>query len=136
MIISIIIINSTWRAAIYEKQISNASAYRLNLLSNPLSLQTIDIVDDIIKEVFARYQIMNLSHEENLYISDKRQYKIMEDVLKLVFEAISDNIIDKLSFIYKKEYIQDLIAQKVQMIVLQFVIETNGSYRDEKEPII
>lgn len=101
-----------------------------------LSIDTLNIIDAIIQDIFNRYQIINLSHEENLYISDKRQLQIIQEVFTMVMNAISNNILERLSLIYKKEYIEDIIAQRVQMVVLQFVIDTNGSYSDTKEPII
>ena len=60
------------------------------------------------------------------------QSKIISDITKEIFYGLSDNIFDKLSLIYKRDHIEDIIVQKIQMIVLNYTIETNGNYTEEK----
>lgn len=76
---------------------------------------------------------MNLAHVNNLYINDELQQKIIKEVFETVYISISDTVIDKLSLVYNREYIDDVIAQKVQMIVLNYTIEINGNYKDSKK---
>ena len=99
-------------------------------IGNIDSLENIlKIIDDIINNVFTNYQIMDLSNINNLYITEKLQVEIITSVFNKVYHSISDNIINKLLLVYNKEYIEDMIAQKVQQVVLQYTIEINGNYK-------
>ena len=93
-------------------------------------MDEINILDKIIQETFDRYQIFNLAHLKNPYIGDDLQQKIIKEVFTDVYGSVSDNIINKLSLIYKKEHIEDIIVQKIQLIVLNYTIEINGNYKE------
>ena len=92
-----------------------------------------NILDRIVEESFNYYQLLNLSGKDNAYINEDTQQKIIYDVLSNVLSSVSDSIIGKLSLIYKKDYIEDLIARKVQLVVLDYTISINGNYRDDKK---
>lgn len=91
-----------------------------------------NILDKIIDQAFTRYQIMKLGYKDNLYITEEMQNNIIYELTKNVFVSISDNLVNKLSLIYKKEYIDDLIVQKIQYVVLNYVIQVNGNYNNKK----
>lgn len=55
------------------------------------------------------------------------------DITTEVYTSISDNIWDKLSLIYKKDHIEDIIVQKVQMLVLAYTVDINGNYKEPKK---
>jgi hypothetical protein len=93
-------------------------------------MDEMNILDKIIQETFDRYQIFNLAHLKNPYIGDDLQQKIIKEVFTDVYGSVSDNIINKLSLIYKKEHIEDIIVQKIQLIVLNYTIEINGNYKE------
>lgn len=61
------------------------------------------------------------------------QQKIIMDITTEVYTSISDNIWDKLSLIYKKDHIEDIIVQKVQMLVLAYTVDINGNYKEPKK---
>lgn len=92
-----------------------------------------NILDRIVEDSFNYYQLLNLSGKDNAYINEDTQQKIIYDVLSNVLSSVSDSIIGKLSLIYKKDYIEDLIARKVQLVVLDYTISINGNYRDDKK---
>ena len=92
-----------------------------------------NILDRIVEESFNYYQLLNLSGKDKAYINEDTQQKIIYDVLSNVLSSVSDSIIGKLSLIYKKDYIEDLIARKVQLVVLDYTISINGNYRDDKK---
>lgn len=98
-----------------------------------VKVDDLNILDKIIEQAFTRYQILKLGHLENLYITEEMQYNMIFELSKTVLETVSDNIINKLSLIYKKDYLEDIIVQKIQYIVMQFVIDINGNYRDDKK---
>ena len=131
--INTIIITRTWRASIEQKREQAKMQEQYYLSSMDVKVEDLDILDKIIDQEFTRYQILKLGHIENLYIKEDMQYQIIHDLSKTVMENISDNLKNKLSLIYKKEYIDDIIVQKIQYVVMQFVIDINGSYRDGKK---
>lgn len=107
--------------------------YKYYLASMPLPVDDISILDKIIQDEFQRYEIMELAHKENLYITNEIQAKMIKTIFSRVYTSLSDDLFDKFSIIYKRTYIEDLIAQKVQMVVLNYTIEINGNYKDTKK---
>lgn len=130
--INTIIITHTWRVSIEQKREQSINQSNYYLSSIPINLKEFDLLDSIIQETFNRYEILNLAHKQNLYITEAIQSKIISDITKEIFYGLSDNVFDKLSLIYKKDHIEDIIVQKIQMIVLNYTIETNGNYTEEK----
>lgn len=97
-----------------------------------LSLQYEDdmkILDAIINDEFTQYQIMNLAHQNNLYINPEMQEKIIVDVLGNVIKRLSDNFRVRLSLYYNSEYIDDIIFNKIKLVVINYTIEVNGNYK-------
>lgn len=131
--INTILITRTWRVSIEQKREQAESISRYNLASIPINIDELDILDKIIQQAFERYQILNLGHRENLYINEELQQNIIKDLTIEIYTSISDDIWDKLALIYKKEHIEDIIVQKIQMIVLTYTIEINGHYKDDKK---
>lgn len=118
----------------YKKKVEQESMqYKYYLASMPLPVDDINILDKIIQDEFQRYEIMELAHKENLYITSNIQNKMITTIFTKVYKSLSNDLFDKFSIIYKKEYIEDLIAQKVQMVVLNYTIEINGNYKDTKK---
>ena len=68
----------------------------------------------------------------NEYITIKKQEEIVREVFTTVYNSISPTFLEKLSIIYKQDYIEDMIAQTVQMIVISYTSEVNGAYNEKK----
>ena len=100
-----------------------------NITTMTFNFENIGILDKVIDDIFTSYQIMKLSHKENLYITDKLQAEIIKDIYTEVYTALSDDVFNNLSLIYKKEYIEDLLVKKVQMVVMNYTIAVNGNYK-------
>lgn len=134
--INTLIITHTWKASIEQKREQSKNQSNYYLSSIPINLNEFELLDKIIQDTFSRYEIMNLAHKRNLYITEEMQTKIIADITKEIFYGLSDNVLDKLSLIYKKDHIEDIIVQKIQMLVLSYTIETNGNYVEEKNKSI
>ena len=128
-----ILVTRTWRASIEQKREQSKAQSSYYLASLPINLNELEILDKIIQQNFERYQILKLSHKDNLYITEEMQQKIIMDITTEVYTSISDNIWDKLSLIYKKDHIEDIIVQKVQMLVLAYTVDINGNYKEPKK---
>ena len=131
--INTILVTRTWKASIEQKIEQSKAQSSYYLASVPINMNELDILDKIIQQDFERYQILKLGHKPNLYITESMQQKIIMDIATEVYSSISDNIWDKLSLIYKKDHIEDIIVQKIQMLVLSYTVEINGNYKDEKK---
>lgn len=131
--INTILVTRTWRASIEQKREQSKAQSSYYLASVPINMNELDILDKIIQQDFERYQILKLGHKPNLYITESMQQKIIMDIATEVYSSISDNIWDKISLIYKKDHIEDIIVQKIQMLVLSYTVEINGNYKDEKK---
>ena len=128
-----ILITRTWKASIEQKREQSRAQSSYYLASVPINMDELDILDKIIQQDFERYQILKLGHKPNLYISEEMQQQIIMDIATEVYTSISDNIWDKLSLIYRKDHIEDIIVQKIQMLVLTYTVEINGNYKDDKK---
>ena len=128
-----ILVTHTWKASIEQKREQSRAQSSYYLASVPINMNELDILDKIIQQDFERYQILKLGHKPNLYITEEMQQKIIMDISTEVYTSISDNIWDKLSLIYKKDHIEDIIVQKIQMLVLTYTVEINGNYKDDKK---
>lgn len=89
-----------------------------------------NLVDQIINDIFTRYTIMNFENNESLYINESMINQMMAAVLKESYLSMSPQLLDKLTLIYNKEYVDDIIAKKVQMLTISYVIEINGTYKN------
>lgn len=98
-----------------------------------IDLNDVNILDQIIQEAFAEYKIFELDHIEDLYINEERMSLILTDMLATVLNRISDNLRDKLALVYNKDYIEDIIFRKIEMVVLDYSININGNYSDTKK---
>lgn len=128
-----ILVTHTWKASIEQKREQSRAQSSYYLASVPINMDELDILDKIIQQDFERYQILKLGHKPNLYISEEMQQQIIMDIATEVYTSISDNIWDKLSLIYRKDHIEDIIVQKIQMLVLTYTVEINGNYKDDKK---
>lgn len=91
------------------------------------------IIETLIQENLAEYRINKLEHVEKLYITEEIQKKIFEYVLRKVMYQISPIYLQKLSYIYNKDKLNEIIAQKINMYILDYTIEVNGGIRNRGE---
>lgn len=101
------------------------------LSSLDIPIKDLDILNKIITDIFTQYRILNLEMS-NEYITIKKQEEIVREVFTTVYNSISPTFLEKLSIIYKQDYIEDMIAQTVQMIVISYTSEVNGAYNEKK----
>lgn len=88
------------------------------------------IIETLIQENLAEYRITKLEHVEKLYITEEIQNKIFEYVLRKVMYQISPIYLQKLSYIYNKDKLNEIIAQKINMHILDYTIEINSNIRN------
>ena len=112
----------------------------LNKISEILNIRTklnidisdnmnLDMIDNLIDESVASYKIMKLEYQDDLYISEDIQNEMIECVLRDTLNKISPLVFDKLSLLYNKETVEDMILRKIKYIVMEYTIEVNGTYK-------
>ena len=74
--------------------------YKYYLATMPLPVDDINILDKIIQDEFHRYEIMELAHKENLYITADIQNKMITTIFTKVYKSLSDDLFNKFSIIF------------------------------------
>ena len=87
------------------------------------------IIDQLIQDNLAEYRILKLESVEKLYINEETQNKIFEYVLRKVMYQLSPIYLEKLSYIYNKDKLDEIIAQKINMHIIDYTVEVNGNIR-------
>ena len=84
------------------------------------------LIDNLIQENLAEYRILKLESVEKLYINEDIQNKIFEYVLRKVMYQLSPIYLEKLSYIYNKDKLDEVIAQKINLYILEYTTEVNS----------
>lgn len=115
-----------------NKEIKNKNdmeTLRMNFDFEPKE-EDLQIIDNLIQENLAEYRILKLESVEKLYITEEIQHKIFEYVLRKVLYQISPIYMQKLSYIYNKDRLDEIITQKINMHILDYTVEVNGNIRN------
>lgn len=111
---------------IKEKQQQDLWKFNLSIEPKETDMQ---ILDNLIEEKLAEYRIMKLESVDKLYISEKIQKEIFEYVLRKVMYQLSPIYLQRLSYIYNKDRLDDIITQKINLHIIEYTIEVNGNIR-------
>lgn len=84
------------------------------------------LIDHLIEESFNRYCFLNYDKANKEYITSQIQEEMMQETLRMTLQRISPIYLNKLGFIYNKEYIEDIIFEKIQVVVIDYCVEVNG----------
>lgn len=90
------------------------------------------IIDQLIQDNLAEYRILKLESVEKLYINEETQNKIFEYVLRKVMYQLSPVYLQKLSYIYNEDKLNEIIAQKINLHILEYTVEVNGNLRNRE----
>lgn len=90
------------------------------------------ILENIINDAFQDYQIMVLIPLNELYITDEREKEIRKDLVEKIVNRISPMAIDKISLFYNVHKIDEIIADKVYITVMNYVVAHNEIITDKK----
>ena len=84
------------------------------------------LLNDIIDDCFRDYEIMVLVPKNELYITDEREKEIRNDLVAKVVERLSPMALDKISLFYNVHRIDEIIADKVYITVMNYVVSHNS----------
>ena len=87
-------------------------------------------IDNLIQDAVSSYRVLNIDHDDNFYMSQKNETKMITEVLRNTLSKISPMIYKKLHILYDTKTLEDIIYQKVSIAVLEVKLEINGSYSE------
>lgn len=114
----------------HRKRLEELTLYQIHTASN-IDQSIPEILDLIINESFADYKIKCLIPLEEGYINNEREAQIRKDLVALVTKRISSAALDKISLFYNIVNIADIIADKIYILVMNYVTEHNSQFNDE-----
>lgn len=113
-----------------ELQLNRSLKEKEMLLSINTDGEMMDIVDKFIEDSILQYRLKYLTEKDNLYITEKKQQEMIRTVLRDVLENMSPSLYEKMSVVYNKNRLEDIIYLKVSMAIIAFVGSINGSYKE------
>lgn len=114
----------------HRKRLEDITMYQIHT-SAQIDGSIPEILDLIIQESFTDYQVKYLTPANDGYINSDREAEIRKDLVAVVTSRISSAAIDKISLFYNIKNIADIIADKIYILVMNYVIEHNRNLGQE-----
>lgn len=94
-----------------------------------------EILDLIISECFTDYQIKFLLPLQENFITEDREKEIRTALVAIVSDRISKTAMTKISVFYNIENISNIMADKIYICVMDYVVKHNSRYisRDDSK---
>lgn len=121
IILSIVVIVTNEK---HKKKIEEISLYQINTSAN-IDASIPHILEIIIEESFADYKVKSLVPLNEGFINTDREAEIRKELVNLVSSRISNAALDKLSLYYNIKNIADIMADKIYILIMNYVIEHN-----------
>lgn len=114
----------------HKKRLEKLSEYQINVTAK-IDESIPNVLDMAIKECFTDYSITNLIPLNEGYINSERESQIRKELVELIARRLSSAALDKLSLYYNLDNIAEIIANKIYIIVMDYVIDHNNSLDNE-----
>ena len=116
----------------HQKELLELGRYSSNIQA-VIDSSIPQILETIINDAFQDYQIMDLIPRQELYITTEREKEIRSALVEKVVTRISPMALDKISLFYNVHQIDEIIADKVYITVMNYVVTHNSVITDNKE---
>ena len=132
IVLSIFLLGSLVIIALFYKSNKTHQSQLLELSRYSINVQAIidknvpELLNDIIDDCFKDYEIMVLAPKNELYITDEREKEIRNDLVEIVVKRLSPMALDKISLFYNVHNIDEIIAEKVYITVMNYVVSHNA----------
>lgn len=140
VLIAISVLTLIHNIIILIKSMNNKINNDINIGNSKMNATSLEecnqMIDGFISREFDNYCAKNLNFRNIDVISDKQQDIIRKDLLKLIQERMSTNILYKMSLFYEVDKIPDIIAEKVYLLVTAYVISVDNTPSREEEMTI
>lgn len=107
----------------YLKEKNDIRRFEVNV-TTPNDGEALKSLDDLINNTIAEYYALNIGYR-NKGINSKMEEDMQKEITKLVGERISSTLLDKLTFYYDRNTIDQIIANKCYIKITDFVISEN-----------
>lgn len=108
----------------HRKRMEELTTYSIHTSAN-IDLSIPEILNLVIQDSFDDYKIKTLLPLEEGYINATREDQIREELIQMVSNRISSAALDKLSLFYNIQNIAAIMADKIYITVMQYVIDHN-----------
>lgn len=109
----------------HKKRVEEITMYQINVAA-AIDESIPEVLNIIIDEAFTDYKIKSLLPLEEGYINSEREDEIRKGLINIVTERISSAALDKLSLFYNPQNIGSVIADKIYITVMNYVLEHNA----------
>lgn len=114
---------------IHKNKLEELSLYQIHVQAT-IDESIPEVLDLVIRESFNDYQLKSLYPLNEGYINSDRETEIRGELIALVSSRISNAALDKISLFYNITNIADVIADKIYIAVMNYVIEHNRPFND------
>lgn len=114
---------------IHKNKLEELSLYQIHVQAT-IDESIPEVLDLVIRESFNDYQLKSLYPLNEGYINSDREAEIRGELIELVSSRISNAALDKISLFYNITNIADVIADKIYIAVMNYVIEHNRPFND------
>lgn len=114
---------------IHKNKLEELSLYQIHIQAT-IDESIPEVLDLVIRESFNDYQLKSLYPLNEGYINSDREAEIRGELIALVSSRISNAALDKISLFYNIANIADVIADKIYIAVMNYVIEHNRPFND------
>lgn len=130
-----------WFLCIFNRYVKNQRRFNedtIELGSRELNLRMqVDlnipsILESVINEIFNDYKVLVLLPEDNLYITEEREEQIRRDLVSMVSKRMSPDIMEKMYTYYNEATFDKVLADKIYLIVTNYVWEINTKYQSQQ----
>lgn len=99
-----------------------------------VDLNTPAILESVINGIFDDYKVLVLLPQDNLYITEEREDQIRKDLVSMVSKRMSSDIMEKMYTYYNEATFDKVLADKIYLIVTNYVWEVNTKYQSQPQP--
>lgn len=131
LLLTIIVIYNIYTNNRHRKKIERLTEYNIHTSAN-IDMSIPEILNLVIQDSFTDYKVKTLLPLQEGYINSTREDQIRQALVEMVSGRISNAALDKLSLFYNIKNIAAIIADKIYITVMQYVIEHNATVTNQK----
>lgn len=113
----------------YKKKLLEISMYQINT-SAQIDGSIPEILSLVIDECFNDYKIKELLPVQDEYINSEKEAEIRKGLTNMVTHRISNAALDKLSLFYNITDIAEILADKIYITVMNYVLNHNNQFEN------
>lgn len=117
----------------HKNNMENLTRYNINVAAN-IDRSIPGVLEYLIQDCFNDYKIKNLEYKIDEYITPEKEAKIRKDLAEIVTNRLSSATLDKLSLFYNIDSIASILADKIYIIVMDYVVDHNSKLNNIPSP--